>query len=99
MLGIDPSESCPEDTVGLRLGELAENPECGPVGYLPYANIDHLRQCLVNLRTKTVHAKMVGRVSSASFPYRTWRMGLFVGNRERLMCFPRPSQEELRSSH
>jgi len=99
VLGIDPSESCPGDTVGLRSGELAENPEYGPVGYLPYANIDHLRQCLVDLRTMTVHAKMVGRVSSASFPYRTLRMGLFVGNRERLMCFPGPSQEELRSCH
>jgi len=143
VLGIDPSETCPEDTTGLhlyqeiapvhplvvstmgprefyslivktptslltlpavcfaelQLGELADNPEYGSVGNLPYANIDHLRQCLVDLRTKTVHAKMVDRVSSASFLYRTLRMGLFLGNRERLMCFPMPSQEELRSKH
>jgi len=143
VLGIEPSETCPEDTAGLhlyqevapvhplvvstlgprefyglivrtptslltlpsvcfaelQLGELADNPEYGSVGNLPYANIDHLRQCLVDLRTKTVHSKMVDRVSSASFPYRTLRMGLFLGDGERLMCFPMPSQEELRSKH
>ena len=143
VLGIEPSETCPEDTAGLhlyqeiapvnplvvstmgpqefyhlivktptslltlpavcfaelQLGELADNPEYGSVGNLPYAKIDHLRQCLVDLRTKTVHSKMVDRVSSASFPYRTLRMGLYLGNRERLMCFPMPSQEELRSKH
>ncbi len=83
----------------LRLGELAENPEYGSVGDLPYANIDHLRQCLVDLRTKTVHTKMVDRVSPATFPYRTLKTGIFVGNRSRLRCFPLPSQDELRSKH
>jgi len=83
----------------LELGELADNPEYGSMGNLPYANIDHLRQCLVDLRTKTVNTKMVDRTSSASFPYRTLRMGLFVGNGERLICFPMPSREELRSKH
>ncbi len=143
VLGIDPSEMCPEDTAGLhlyqeiapvhslvvstlgprefyslivrtptslvtlpavcfaelQLGELADNPEYGSVGNLPYVNTDRLRQRLVDLRTKTVHTKLVDRVSSASFPYRTLRMGLFLGNTERLMCFPMPSQEELRSKH
>jgi hypothetical protein len=83
----------------LQLGELADNPEYGSVGNLPYANMDHLRQCLVDLRTKTVHTKMVDRTSPASFPYRTLRTGFFLGNQERLMCFPMPSQEELRSKH
>jgi hypothetical protein len=143
VLGIDPSDTCPEDTAGLHLyqeivpvhplvvstlgpqefynlivksptsllklpavcfaelhlGELADNPEFGAVGNLPYAGIDHLRQCLVDLSTKTVNSKMVNRVSSASFPYRTLRMGLFLGNSERLMCFPMPSPEELRSKY
>ncbi len=140
VLGIDPSETCPEDTAGLhlyqeiapvhrlvvstlgprefyslivgtpaslltlpavwsaelQLGELVGNTEYGTVGNLPSANIDHVRQSSVALRTKTVHTKMVDLVSSASFPYRTLRMGLFVGNTARLMCFPMPSQEELR---
>lgn len=83
----------------LQLGELADNPEYGSVGNLPYANIDHLRQCLVDLRTKTVNTKMVDRVSPASVPYRTLKTGFFLGNQQALMCFPMPSQEELRSKH
>jgi hypothetical protein len=83
----------------LQLGELAHNPEYGSVGNLPYANMDHLRQCLVDLRTKTVHTKMVDRLSPAAFPYRVLRNGIFVGNTEKLIYFPLPSQEELRTRH
>jgi len=85
--------------VELRLGELAENPGRGAIRDLPYSNIGHLRQCLVDLRTKTVHAKMVNRIQPASFPYRTIKSGIFVGNEERLLYFPLPSQEELRAKH
>jgi len=83
----------------LRLGELADNPEYGSVGDLPYANIDHLRQCLVDLRTKTISTKMVDRVSPASFPYRTLKSGIFIGNEESLRCFPLPPREELRAKN
>ncbi len=85
--------------VQLRLGELADNPEYGAVGDLPYTNIDHLRQCLVDLRNKTVAAKMVDRIHPATFPYRTIKSGIFVGNKERLIFFPMPSREELRAEH
>jgi hypothetical protein len=85
--------------VELRLGELAEDPEYGAVRDLPYSNIDHLRQCLVDLSTKIVHAKMVDRTHPASFPYRMIKSGIFVGNEERLLYFPLPSQEELRAKH
>ena len=83
----------------LKLGELADNPEYGSVGDLPYTTIDHLRQCLVELRTKAVHTKMVDRLSSAVFPYRTLKSGIFVGNTKELLFFPLPSQEELRTQH
>ena len=36
----------------LRLGELAEDPEMGQVGDLPYSNMDHLREILKDLKTK-----------------------------------------------
>jgi len=85
--------------VELRLGELAEDPERGAVRDLPYSNIGHLRQCLVDLRTKIVHTKMVNRVQPASFPYRTIKSGVFVGNREQFAYFPMPSPEQLRSQH
>ena len=83
----------------LQLGELADNPEYGSVGNLPYANIDHMRQCLVDVRTKTVHTKMVDRLSPASFPYRMLKSGIYVGNLEKLIFFPLPSPEELRSEN
>jgi hypothetical protein len=85
--------------VEMRLGELAESPERGALRDLPYSNVDHLRQCLVDLRTKRVHTKMVNRVEPASFSYRTIKSGLFVGNQEGLLFFPLPSQEELRAQH
>ena len=83
----------------LRLGELAEDPERGAVRDLPYSNIGHLRQCLMDLRTKTVHSKMVNRIQAASFPSRRIKSGIFVGNEEGLLYFPLPSQEELRAKH
>jgi len=85
--------------VELRLGELAEDPERGEVRDLPYSNVGHLRQCLVDLKTKTVHAKMVNRVQPASFPYRTIKSGIFVGNVEQLRYFAMPSPEQLRAEH
>jgi len=85
--------------VELRLGELAANPERGDVRDLPYSNIGHLRQCLIDLKTKTVHAKMVNRVEPASFPYRTIKSGVFVGNEAQIRYFPMPSQEELRANY
>jgi hypothetical protein len=85
--------------VELRLGELAKDPERGAVRDLPYSNVGHLRQCLADLRTKAVHTKMVNRIQPASFPYRTIKSGIFVGNEERFLYFPLPPQEELRAKH
>jgi hypothetical protein len=87
--------------VELRLGELAEDPEHGAVRDLPYSNIDHLRQCLVDLRTKAGHTKMVDRIHPATFPYRTIKHGICVGNKseDRLLYFPLPSQKELRAEN
>lgn len=83
----------------LRLGDLATDPERGDVRDLPYSDIPHLRRCLVELKTKTVHTKMVNRLQPASFPYRTIKSGIFIGNEQELVHFPMPSQEELRSKH
>lgn len=83
----------------LRLGELAEDPAFGVVGDLPYSNIDHLRECLLELRGKAINTKMVDRIHSPTVPYRTIKRGIFMGNKEKLICFPMPSQEELRTNH
>lgn len=85
--------------VELRLDELATDPRHGAVRDLPYSNIEHLRECLAELKTKTVHTKMVNRTQPSSFPYRAIKSGVFLGNAERLVCYPMPSKEELREKH
>jgi hypothetical protein len=85
--------------VELRLDELAEDPEMGQVGDLPYPNMDHLREVLKDLKTKPVATKMVDRSSPATFPYRTIKNGFFVGNETGFAYYPLPSSEVLREKH
>lgn len=83
----------------LRLGELAADPESGAIGDLPYANMDHLRGVLMDLKTKPVATKMVDRISPANFAYRTIKNGIFIGNERSLRYYPLPSNETLRIQH
>lgn len=85
--------------VELRLGALARDPEFGEVGELPYEFLPHLRECLVELRDKTIHSKMVDRVHPVEFPYRMIQSGLFVGSQSELAYFPLPSRDELRDKY
>ena len=83
----------------LRLGNLAEDPAKGSVGDLPYKNMEHLRSCLVDMKTKAVHTKMVDRLPTTGIPYRTIKNGFFVGNVKKLLYFPLPSENELVENH
>lgn len=83
----------------LKLGDLAEDPQNGDIGDLPYENIYHIRDCLLELRTKFVHSKMVDRTPSGGIPYRTIKNGFFVGNEKELVYYPIPGQEELMKEH
>ncbi len=83
----------------LRLGDLATDPSLGQVGDLPYKNIDHLREVLVDLKTKPVATKMVDRINPAIISYRTVKNGFFVGNESALRYYPMLSNDELRDKH
>jgi hypothetical protein len=83
----------------LRLGALADDPQNGDIGDLPYENIDHLRNCLLELRGKSIHTKMVDRLPTRVIPYRTIHNGLFVGNAEKLLFYALPPFEELKKTH
>lgn len=85
--------------VDLNLGELAHDPEHGEVQDLPYGNIQHLRELLVDVQSKTVHTKMVDRVHSVEYPYRMIDSGIYIGNQNELAFFPLPSRQELRNKH
>ena len=83
----------------LKLGDLATDPEFGALQDLPYEHIHHLRECLVEVKDKRVHTKIVNRIQAPEFPYRTIRSGIFVGNQEGLLHFPLPAKDELRSKY
>ena len=83
----------------LRLDELAMDPRNADIGDLPYANVEHLRNCLVDLNSKQVTTKMVDRIPSGGIPYRTIKNGIFVGNQENLIFFALPDEKKLVDKH
>jgi hypothetical protein len=86
--------------VDLRLGELAQDPEYGSARDLPYYAIEHLRDCLIELRVKgKKETKTVDRIHPQAFPYQTIASGVYVGGGERLLFYPFPSLEELQSTY
>lgn len=86
--------------VELELGELADNPEKGSIEDLPYEHIPHLRECLIQIRTKENHTKIVHRVNSLDFPYRTIKSGVFISKiGEGIRYYPMPSRDELRRDY
>jgi hypothetical protein len=85
--------------VELGLGELAEDPENGGTNNIPYTNISHLRECLVEIKSKKIQNKMVNRTEATQFPYRMIKHGIFIGNQEGLIYYPMPSREALRGKY
>ena len=86
--------------VELSLGELAEKPESGSIEDLPYDNIPHLRECLLELKAKRSHSKMVHRVHGLEFPYRMIQSGIYISKiGEGKKQYPMPSRDTLRTEH
>jgi hypothetical protein len=84
----------------LRLGELADNPEKGSVRDLPYSTIEHLRDCLMQLRASPQKSsKTVDRVSPEEIPYRTVQNGFFLGDSSALRYYPMPSEKDLQTRY
>jgi hypothetical protein len=85
--------------VELALGALASDPANAPVGDLPYSYIHHLREALLQISPNGKQSKLVHRVHSPEFPYRTVKGGFYVGNGPELAHYPMPSHEVLRGDH
>lgn len=84
----------------LRLEGLATDPEKGSAANLPYANIDHLRDCLKELGNRFAKStKVVARDTSASILYRTVLGGFYVADRTGMRYYPMPSREQLENEH
>ena len=87
--------------VELGIGELALDPANGAIGDLPYDNMLHLRECLVDVLRPKKTTKMVERAPSVRFPYRAVKdgSGFYYGNGRELAFFPMPDQAWLREHH
>jgi len=79
---------------------LAQDPQDGKVGDLPYRHIDHLSDCLLELGAQPEkHTKTVDRTQPQTCPYRAMETGFFIGDQEGLTYYPFPSVEELERDH
>jgi hypothetical protein len=85
--------------VELTLGALATDPTNGPVGDLPYSFMHHLREALLQVSTTGKQSKLVHRVHSPEFPYRTVQSGFYAGNGPDLAFYRMPSHDVLREEH
>lgn len=86
--------------VQLKLDELASNPKSGSVENLPYTNIAHLRDCLLNLKIDPSKLKKtVNRHFNGTLLYRTCENGFFVGSGSSFNFYPYPSMAELEENH
>ena len=84
----------------LLLGDLANDPVGGLANNLPYANIPHLRDCLIDIHNKENKlTKTVIRFMKGEFLYRTTNNGFFVGDQKTMLFYPFPSKEELEEKH
>ena len=76
----------------LVLGRLADDPEASETGNMPYANMQHLRDCLRELRTKSRKpTKTVIRFLQQDVLFRTIHRGFYVaqtGGAFRYFAFP-----------
>ena len=82
--------------VELRLNGLATDAENSPVHDLPYQNMVHLRDCLMILKKEEGKTK---KTIIRDLFYRTIKNGFFVGDKDKMLYYPFPSQEELENEY
>jgi hypothetical protein len=72
----------------------------GDPGDLPYAEIEHLRDCMGRMLADPVkQTKMITRASRGEVMFRTVLNGFFVGDGGALAYYPMPSRAELEEAH
>jgi hypothetical protein len=84
----------------MKLEALAVDPDSAQVDNLPYLNLDHLRDCLRELRhTYSKPNKTVIRQMKHDVLFRTVRGGFYVGDQESFSYFPLPGKDELETTY
>jgi hypothetical protein len=85
--------------VEMELGDLANEPSTGDAGNLPYENIQHIRDCLIEIATKGKTTKTVNRIQHEHIAYRCIKIGFFLGDHSDVVHYPFPSQEDMEKDH
>jgi hypothetical protein len=97
----------PEETVSvpricfveMDLAELADDPSSNNCRNLPYSNIEHIKDCLLELATKDKTTKTINRIQHEHIPYRCVKKGFFVGDQTSMLYYPFPSSEDMQKHH
>ncbi len=86
--------------VELALNGLAMDPVNGSDENLPYPNIEHLRDCLTELKiNKDKPPKTVIRFMQGDLLYRTIKNGFFVGDQNNFAFYKFPSIDKLENEY
>jgi len=85
--------------VEMDLADLANEPSSGDTTNLPYNNLEHIRDCLIELATKNKMTKTVNRIQHEHIPYRCVKRGFFVGDKTGMLYYPFPSIEDMEKHH
>lgn len=82
------------------LDGLSNDPQNASTENLPYRNIDHMRDCLIDLKKEgSKPNKTVVRNIREDLLYRTTKNGFFIGDQTQLFFYPFPSREELEEKY
>lgn len=83
----------------LELSTLAEDPVYSEAPDLPYRNLDHLRNCIIEMHQGTKRTKTVDRHYHHSILFRSIRNGIYVGDQEKMVYYPYPTREEMEGKY
>jgi hypothetical protein len=83
----------------LQLGQLLESSDKEASWNLPYKNIAHLKDCLLELSDAKKITKTVDRIHPPLVPFRCIESGFFVGDANGLLYYPFPSGEDMEKEH
>jgi hypothetical protein len=85
--------------VEMNLGEMANEPLAKGVKNLPYKNIEHIRDCLIELAAKDKTTKTINRIQHEHIPYRCVKNGFFVGDQTGMLYYHFPSISDMEKNH
>jgi hypothetical protein len=85
--------------VEMDLADMANDPSQGNTRNLPYKNIGHIKDCLIELTTQDKTTKTINRIQHEHVLYRCVKKGFFIGDQTGMLYYPFPSLEDMQKHH